>query len=273
MVVNATSTDTFTVNLLALLKSDTYLALQNTVREAATEEARKRAKLCMPGIMPSGTFSHRGSRFLLKHTGLIAIDIDQKQNEQIAHYKDLKNQISKLINVAYCGRSVSGSGYWLLIPIAYPEKHKLHFRYIEAFFKSGGIIVDPGCSDVCRLRFYSYDPDAYYNHKAKHLQACFSQQRPKATFDSTNLHARPLRTQDAFRAAIDYLNGKGLAFTEGQKHEYLFHLCAYLCWAGITKDEAEAWIDRNLMSLTEITSNCITYPYYHYSNRALLNGY
>ena len=36
--------------------------------------------------------------------------------------------------MAYCGLSVSGKGFWGLIPIANPDKHRLHFTALKEAF-------------------------------------------------------------------------------------------------------------------------------------------
>ena len=81
------------------------------------------------------------------------MDIDEKDNTNIKNYEGLKKELCKIPNVAYCGCSVSGRGFWLIIPIAFPEKHKQHFEFIRRFFEAKGLVIDKACSDVSRLRF------------------------------------------------------------------------------------------------------------------------
>ena len=158
------------VNLLDWLKSDKYLNQQNAVRNAIDDAEQDRLKSMVPCITPCGVFSGSKTKSnLVKHTGLIAIDIDFKDNEHLKNFSSLKNEFSKMSNVAYCGYSIRGKGYWLLIPIAYPEKHEMHFKFIQNYFGSKKVVIDKSCSNVNRLRFYSYDAEAYYNHDAKTL--------------------------------------------------------------------------------------------------------
>lgn len=173
MFANAKATVPVIVNLLQWLHNDNYLPQQQKVRAAIDKRSRDALKIFMPCITPSGIFSQRGNKHLIRHTGLISIDIDQKENTQIANYAALKSELCKIPNVAYCGLSVSGTGFWLLIPITQTEKHQLHFKFIEQYFKSKNIIIDTACCDVARLRFYSYDKDAYFNHTAKPLQRLY----------------------------------------------------------------------------------------------------
>ncbi|MDZ7718020.1 MAG: BT4734/BF3469 family protein [Balneolaceae bacterium] len=130
-------------------------------------------KATLPAITPSGQFSYRSKEKLIEHSGLIQFDIDGKDHINIANFKALKEEISKIVNVAYVGLSVSGKGYWGLIPIKYPEKHKNHFKAMKNAFGNYGIKLDDKPSHVASLRGYSYDPDAYFSHNAKPLELLY----------------------------------------------------------------------------------------------------
>jgi phosphotransferase system IIB component len=175
MFTTAKATEPEVVNLLYWLHSDKYLLQQLRVRSCMSEDEQKAEKLLMPCITPSGLFSKRGKNYLQKHTGLIAIDIDLKDNLHLSNFAKLKSELCKIQNVAYCGLSVSGKGYWMLIPITYPDQHEEHFKFIESYFKSKSLVIDSACKDIARLRFYSYDTEAYFNHAAIPLQAIYSQ--------------------------------------------------------------------------------------------------
>jgi hypothetical protein len=158
------------VRLLTWLTSPKYAAVQERVRALPTKVERDDAKIHLPAITPSGLFDGgRTESKLISHSGFVQFDIDHKGNERIMNYTELKQQISHLRNVAYCGLSVSGTGYWGLIPIAYPEKHKEHVAMIEKVFMTYGIMLDPKPKNVASLRVYSHDPDAYFNHSAPPL--------------------------------------------------------------------------------------------------------
>jgi hypothetical protein len=155
------------VHLMKWLKSTKYADTVNQIREISDKKKRDRLKSTLPAITPSGQFSYRSKSNLIKHSGLIQFDIDWKDNQHIANYEALKTEICKIVNVAYVGLSVSGRGYWGLIPIKYPDKHKSHFRAMKKAFKNFGLQLDDKPSNVASLRGYSYDPNGYINHYAK----------------------------------------------------------------------------------------------------------
>jgi hypothetical protein len=130
------------------------------------EISRKKYKGLLTCITPSGVFSERNLAGLYKHTGIICLDIDGKDNTHIQDFGFLRDELSKIVNVAYCSLSASGNGVFCLIPIKNPAKHKEHFNALQKEFLDLGIIIDKSCSDVTRLRLSSYDENAYTNKKA-----------------------------------------------------------------------------------------------------------
>ena len=173
------------VNLLSWLNSDKYREKVEQIRNIEDKEKRDQLKKLLPAITPSGLFIRREVEFLTIHSGFIAIDVDFKENQHITNFFELKEQLKKLQNIAYCGLSVSGAGYWGLIPISNPDKHKAHFQALQQDFKRLGILLDDSGSDVCRLRIYSFDPEAHFNHNAKPYTKIFVPQPKTAPRYST----------------------------------------------------------------------------------------
>ncbi|WP_020597128.1 BT4734/BF3469 family protein [Spirosoma panaciterrae] len=154
------------VNLLQWLRSDKYANRVVNIRTIADKKERDALKATLPAITPSGQFTYREASSLVQHSGLICLDIDFKGNEQISNYNYLKKELSHIRNVAYCGLSVSGTGLFLLVPIAYPEQHVSQFNALQQLFKSHFSVRIDNTPDVARLRGYSFDAEGYYNHYA-----------------------------------------------------------------------------------------------------------
>ena len=169
------------VNLLDWLTKDTYMGLVTKIRNAKDKGSKSALKRKLPAITPSGVFSIRRDDALIRHSGLLCIDIDSEGNEWIGSIPKLKSYFSKVKEVAYCGVSVSGNGLFLLIPISFITSHRKHFRYISWFLSNefrqialkNGIelpddwtFIDQSCKNESRLRFASWDPNPYINHQA-----------------------------------------------------------------------------------------------------------
>ena len=157
-----------TINLWEwLLLENKYTPYINDIRTSSNEDERKFLKSKLPAITPSGVFSKRKADCLVEPTNLICIDIDGKDNPSISDMEELKKKLSKLSYIMYCGLSASGKGLFCIIPYKDYRNHKLHFNALEQEFKDMGIVVDSSCSDIGRLRFYSYDEYPYANPDAE----------------------------------------------------------------------------------------------------------
>lgn len=188
----STPNDPRNVNLLHWLRSQKYQNEVNRIRIEQDPEVRKQLKSKLPGITPSGLFTHRKQDSLITHSGLIQFDIDlTEENKLITNWNDLKSELSKIPNIAYIGLSVSGRGYWGLIPIPKePENHKRYFEAIHEAFIKIGIKLDSAPQNPASLRGYSYDSTAYYNHEAKLFKTFLPKpvpvQKPNYTTSNTN---------------------------------------------------------------------------------------
>ena len=67
----------------------------------------------------------------------------------------------------YCGFSVSGDGVYAVIRLSESDKLDVYFEHFKDKLAHVGINIDESCKDYTRLRFFSYDPDGYYNPGAK----------------------------------------------------------------------------------------------------------
>lgn len=133
----------------------------NMCRSCHDKNKRGRIKRNFYAITPSGIFLHQRNDALLKSSGLISIDVDHIDTTEA------KEKLKTLPYVAYAGLSVSGDGVWALIPIASIDNFLEHFRSIQRDIKEKlGIDIDKSCSNISRLRCYSYDEDAYFNLQA-----------------------------------------------------------------------------------------------------------
>ncbi|MCG8328654.1 MAG: tyrosine-type recombinase/integrase [Chitinophagales bacterium] len=100
------------VNLLTWLTSDKYADQIKALRSIADKGKRDKIKSSLPAITISGSFYPiRKEEHLVKHSGLLCIDIDPKGNEHIMNFPMLKEELFKIQNVAYAGLSASGKGF------------------------------------------------------------------------------------------------------------------------------------------------------------------
>lgn len=155
------------IGLFDFLDDPKYKPMIQALRTTPDVNEKKSIKMDLPCVTVSGEFLTRKTSGLIRHSGYICLDIDGKENPQIVDFERQRDEIAKILNVAYCSLSVSGKGLFCLIPvpnlIPHPELHKEYFKALQFCFKELGIIVDKNCSDITRLRVISYDPNRYRN--------------------------------------------------------------------------------------------------------------
>lgn len=146
---------------------------------------KKQIKLSLPQATISGVFSPtRSADNLVRHSGLICVDIDRKDNLHIGNFDTLVEDVLRHIEqVAYASRSVSGNGYFLIMPLKYPHLHKQQFDALIREFKDMGINIDRACGDVSRLRCQSFDLRQYINLNATPFAGVYREPRPVFRFN------------------------------------------------------------------------------------------
>jgi hypothetical protein len=167
------------VSLGKFLQSTRHLPLINAVRAIADKKVRDEMKKALPAATISGTFRERRmAANIEKYNGLVCLDFDGGDHPDFTP-DTMKEVLQQYAEVAYAGLSVSGTGVFAIIPTdnPFPEKHAATTRLVGRLFADEGLVFDPSCTDVSRLRFVSFDPDPVVNLQAwpfeatKYLQA------------------------------------------------------------------------------------------------------
>lgn len=178
---SVTSTNGRVASLAEFLNdaSSHHLIQQIRMTEDKTERTRLKSGLpcaTISAICPDS----RKADDAFEHTGLICIDIDGQDNPGFGSGADLKAEICKVSEVAYCSLSASGNGCFAIYRLSHPENHLGHFLALQRLFKSRlGIVIDGQCKDVKRLRFASYDSEPYINESAEPFRTIDAVTKPK----------------------------------------------------------------------------------------------
>ncbi|MEM8525904.1 MAG: BT4734/BF3469 family protein [Bacteroidota bacterium] len=233
-----------TVNLVDWINCTHHKKQVDLIRTEKNKDNRDRLKRMLPAITPSGIFSERKKGALIKHSGFICLDIDLQDNTSITNYDDLSTELIKINNIAYIGKSVSGNGLFVLIPVAHPERHESHFRALQQDFKRFGVIIDEKCKDVCRLRIYSYDNGDYFNFDAVPYTKLLSEvQRPikkkshrevvnKASFSNNVLYS----DNERMELIKQGMNNNGIYFAKGNREGFTFKFASRCKEHGVSFD-------------------------------------
>jgi len=136
--------------------------------EIKLSEERDAIKKSLPGVTISGTFKHRKNDSLKAHSGLMTIDIDHLEDEDMQRAKDC---LAGDPHVVFFYASPSGSGIkgGLLLDRlpANDAEHKVAFGAAREYLaKTHNLELDPATKDVSRLAFLSADPGCCHNPEA-----------------------------------------------------------------------------------------------------------
>jgi hypothetical protein len=190
----------------------------------------KSVKKQLPGVTISGTFTNRGNSFLKRHSGFIAIDLDASDNPNITDWAVLRDTLGAWDDVLMAALSVSGRGVFLIIPIAYPSRHREHYKALEKDFKELGLVTDKQCKDLSRLRGISSDPQATWNPKAKPYQ--------KVIIEQHTHHTTPT-TAPELQKLIGWCERKHGSFIRGNRNNFITQLAGACHRLGISQSEVE----------------------------------
>lgn len=206
------------IKLKDFLFTDRFKGIAEDIRQKATPEERhdyKKSKVHeIPAITISGLFNVRESKGLVSPSGLMCIDIDHKDNTPEIMAK-VPSILKSLPYVCYSAKSISGDGYFAIVPIENPYHFRQHYFALEEEMKSYGITIDKSCKDITRLRFATYDDEYYYNPSASsfYLEVDTAQpidRKQSRQFISSSTHS----DEDRVKGEIEFLKNNSISLPD-----------------------------------------------------------
>lgn len=206
------------INLKDFLFTGRFKGVAEDIRQKATPEERheyKKGKVHeIPAITISGLFSVRDSKSLISPSGLMCIDIDHKDNTPETMAK-VPSILKSLPYVCYSAKSISGDGYFAIIPLENPKHFRQHYNALEEEMKSYGIVIDKSCKDITRLRFATYDDEYYYNPSASsfYLEVDTTQpldRKQSKQFVSSSTHS----DEDRVKSEVEFLKNNSISLPD-----------------------------------------------------------
>lgn len=254
------------VSIIDILTNERYTngELLNRVRlsgyKTAQYDALKRqlSAACLSSVQDDLTIDRSDANHLF-HTGYIAFDIDPGDNPYLLTDGESIRDfiIDNMPYTAYLGKSVSNLGYWGLMPIVNKDDHYGHYQAMKQLFLSHKIIIDK-TSDISRLRFIAFDPDAYFNDEAKvFCESIIAEEETNSIKDE--YERQP--TDALFIAACRWVEAKyELQFKKGYIHNYLLYFYATMRACKVSRPAILNWVYNNLIDESQITTNCLDEP-------------
>lgn len=169
---DARSTEPATATLRQFLFSKKYTEKILALRAYPDKTSRDEVKKTLPAATISGTFTRRAAANITSYNGIVCLDFDAGDNPGKTP-DEMKATLSEFDAVAYAAVSVGGAGVFALVPTncTDPTQHARVVEFIGQLFAQYDIYYDRACKDVSRLRFVSFDPEAYVNADATRFDA------------------------------------------------------------------------------------------------------
>jgi hypothetical protein len=192
------------------------------------------SKMQLMAIMFNGTFSERKDDGLIKHSGLCVLDFDK--------YPDAKTMAAERNRLKDCPyvymMFTSPSGNGLKVVIRTPEstkfEHKRRFEAYKEYINSD--YFDVANSNVSRVCFESYDPEAYLNEFCEVFQGIT---QDKGYHKAEKIAVLPIANEDRIIELIMKFNhGK---FEEG-RNNWTFKVACTMCEYGVDQYAAKNYL-------------------------------
>lgn len=273
---SVTSTNGRVTSLAEFLNDASSRQLIQQIRMTEDKTERIRLKSGLPCATISAICpDSRKADDTFEHTGLICIDIDGQDNPGFGSGAELKAEVCKIAEVAYCSLSASGNGCFAIFRLSHPENHLGHFLALQRLFKSRlGIVIDGQCKDVKRLRFATHDSKPYINDNAEPFRIIDATTNPKqnptkATVaigqrtwnesPETTLDKVARLTEDVVRRGIDLTDGYskwveiGMALANlGEPGRQFFHAVSSV-YPGYDRAKADTKFTNLLRTTRKVT--------------------
>lgn len=244
------------------IKNGAYLRVIEQLKSIKDPDEQKKFK---ESKLPSFTVSckcrdWRKEENIVTHSGLLNIDIDGDQNLHIEDWQEMRDRLSEqLPTIVSCFLSARGNGLSFVVKID-GNKHRDTYSSIGyELQKRFNIYIDPSCKNPTRLRFVSYDPDAYINFDFDNIPTVTPskeyiesiRQAPKLSFLSvTNADSKELFENGIHFTESKYQSGQRLQFKKGLQYWYLITLAGYCNSHGMSLDFCKQMVEQKFSPLT-----------------------
>lgn len=227
--------------IIQRIKVGKSITIIDKVRKAPNKKDADLIKQKLPCILFAGEFSERNGNSLVNHSGLMCVDFDKYENEQVMleHRAILeRNPHFLLLFTSPSGNGIKGV---VKIPNANKETHP---KYFTAFQKEFDFDYwDKSCSNVDRVCYESYDPDIYVNYDAIEFAPNLIDVGYSVT-EKTPLI--PITDEDKIIEKIMSFDWKK-DFVEGERNAFIFDLAGMFCEYGVSQNTAENYIINNVV--------------------------
>ncbi|MBG0782052.1 MAG: DUF3987 domain-containing protein [Bacteroidales bacterium] len=234
--------------------------LRQLIAEQKTVEAEK-LKKSLPAFTASGTFDRgRKAHLIQTYSQLIILDIDKINPDKL---EPAFIKATLLPSTMACFNSPSGNGLKIIVKVSSTAtRHEEAFNLLAAHYEDQlQLPIDRSGKDICRLCFFSYDPNLYYNPESQVFKVIVQQQQQPVVSDT--LPISPHSQSDyalMYQKAVDFTRKK-TEFVNGSRNIYVHSLACNCNRNGIPEAEAMSLILHDFNFNDNEVRSCIRSAY------------
>lgn len=224
------------------IKQGKSLEIINRVRAAKNKEEADKIKQELPCILFAGEFAQRNSNGLLKASGLMCLDFDKYENDEVMLQH--RSMLEHNPHFVLIFTSPSGKGLKGVIRVSENINKELFPKVFKAFKKEFDYDYWDGSScNIDRVCYESYDRSIFVNEEAIMYD-------PVLIDTGYSNHEKspliPITDEDKIIEKIMNFGWKK-DFREGERNAFIFDVAGMFCEYGISQYTAEGYILNNVI--------------------------
>lgn len=224
--------------VLDRIKSGKSKTIVENVRKQKTKELADKIKVTLPAICFSGTFTKRADNSIIEHSGLICLDFDKYESDEL-----LNEDRAKLIADKYTFAlftSPSGNGLKVLVKIPLEiDNHKKYFDALEKHYNNNHF--DTTSKNISRVCFESYDSELFLNKKSKIWTDKVEDEQFDYRFDAPTIK---LENENEIIKRLWVWFNKSYSMSKGSRNHNLFILVSAFNDYGISEIETNRFCNQ-----------------------------
>lgn len=228
--------------ILDRIKSGKSKAIVENVRKQKTKELADKIKSTLPAICFSGTFTKRSDNSVVEHSGLICLDFDKYESDEL-----LNKDRAKLIEDKYTFSlftSPSGNGLKVLVKIPKDiDNHKKYFDALEKYYNNNHF--DTTSKNISRVCFESFDGELFVNKKSKIWTEKIEDEQLDYRFHAPTIK---LENENEIIKRLWAWFNKSYSMTKGSRNHNLFILVSAFSDYGISEVETNRFCNQFISS-------------------------
>ena len=166
-------TQTILSDVIEEIKSEKHKPLVERIRAEKDKKKRGELKKDLPYFVPAGLFQDniRGKAKWNEDSGLVILDVDEydekKSSDMVGVVSSMPSTLAAFLSPSAGLKIIVNTD---LVDNPTPEAYLSKWQHAKGLYeKKLGVEIDPSGKHPSRACFFSYDPKAYFNHKASPL--------------------------------------------------------------------------------------------------------